>query len=240
MRLSLYSLLALLLLGFSATPAIAQRTIDGSGSAGSRTEAVNGIHEVSLSVPGTLVIEVGRETQLRIEGDNNIVAALVIVREGAELKIHAPQRTILRPNRPLRLHMGVASLEGVSLAGKGQIEAEGIRAGSFDASVAGSGSIVLVDLEVNSIEVIVAGSGGVVIDGRADILEISMAGSCNAHLDELVVSEADVSIAGSGNVFVNVTERLSASIVGSGDVRYTGEPHISRSIMGSGDVEPVR
>lgn len=242
MRLSLYSLLALLLLVGSATTAIAQRsqTIDGSGSPGSRNVAARGIHVVSLSVPGTLVIEVGREAPLRIEGDDNIVDALIVARDGDELRIRAPRRTSLRPNRPLRLYLGVASLDGVSVAGSGQIEAEGIRAGSFEASVAGSGSIVLGDLDANSVEVSVAGSGDVVIDGQADELEISIAGSGNAHLDGLAVNDADVSIAGSGNVFVNVNESLSASIVGSGDVRYIGEPHINRSIMGSGDVEPVR
>ena len=242
MRLSLYSLLALLLLGSYATPSIAQRsqTIDGSGSPGSRSEEAQGVHQISLSVPGTLVIEVGREAPLRIEGDDNIVDALIVERDGDELKIRAPRRTSLRPNRPLRLYVGVVSLEGVSVAGSGQIEAEGIRAGSFEASVAGSGSIVLGGLDANSVEVSIAGSGDVVIDGQADELEISIAGSGNAHLDELAVNEADVSIAGSGNVFVNVNESLSASIVGSGDVRYIGEPHINRSIMGSGDVEPAR
>ena len=242
MRLSLYSLLALMLLVGFATPSIAQRprTIDGSGSPGSRSVEARGVHEISLSVPGTLVIEVGREAPLRIEGDDNIVDALLMERDGMKLTIRAPRRTSLRPNRPLRLYVGVASLEAVSVAGSGQIEAEGIRGGAFDASVAGSGSIVLGDLDVNSVEVSVAGSGGVVMDGRADKLEISMAGSCNAHLDELVVNEADVSIAGSGNVFVNVNEHLSASIVGSGDVRYIGDPHINRSVMGSGNVEPAR
>ncbi|MCH7976946.1 MAG: DUF2807 domain-containing protein, partial [Bacteroidetes bacterium] len=184
MRLSLYSLLALLLLVGYATPSFAQRsqTIDGSGSPGSRSVEARGVHEISLSVPGTLVIEVGREAPLRIEGDDNIVDAIIVERDGDELKIRAPRRTSLRPNRPLRLYVGVASLQAVSVAGSGQIEAEGIRAGSFEASVAGSGSIVIGGLDANSVQVSVAGSGDVVMDGRADELEISIAGSGNAHL----------------------------------------------------------
>ena len=242
MRLTLYLVLALVLVSGCATPSIAQRsrTLEGSGSPGSRTEEARGVHEVSLSVPGTLVIEVGREAPLRIEGDANIVDALVIERHGDELEIRAPRRTDLRPNRPLRLRVGVASLEGVSVAGSGDIEASGISARSFDASVAGSGTIVLSGLDARSVEVSIAGSGDIEIDGRAEDLEVSIAGSGNADLEDLAVHEADISIAGSGDSRVNVRDRLSASIVGSGDVHYVGDPRISRSIMGSGDVEPAR
>lgn len=242
MRLFLYSLLTLVLVSGCTNHSIAQRsqTINGSGSPGSRTETISGIHEVSLSVPGTLVIEVGRETPLRIEGDDNIVEVLVIERNGSELEIRAPRRTSLNPNRPLRLHLGVASLEGVSVAGSGQIEAEGIHADAFNASVAGSGDIVIGRLDARSVEVSIAGSGDIVIDGQANNLEVSIAGSGNAHVDDLSVHEAEVSIAGSGDVRLNVSEHLSVSIVGSGDVRYVGDPHIDRSIMGSGDVKPLR
>ncbi|NNF56821.1 MAG: DUF2807 domain-containing protein [Rhodothermaceae bacterium] len=242
MRLSLYFLAVLLLVSGCATPSIAQRSraLEGSGTPGSRTEDARGVHDVSLSVPGTLVIEVGRDAPLRIEGDANIVGALVIDRDGNELEIRAPRRTNLRPNRPLRLRMGVASLESVSVAGRGQIEAAGISADDFDASVAGSGTIILGGLDARTVAVSIAGSGAITIDGQAEELDLSIAGSGDADVEDLAVYEADISIAGSGNAFVNVSELLSASIVGSGDVRYHGNPDIRRSVMGSGDIEPIR
>jgi len=242
MRLSLYTTFALLLISFSATPSSAQRsqTIECSGSPGSRTDATSGVHEVSLSVPGTLVIEVGSDAPLRIAGDDHIVAALVIERDGDALEIKAPRQTNLDPNLPLRLYVGVASLEGVSVAGSGQIEAEGIRADTFEASVAGSGDIVLGGLDARSVDVSIAGSGDIIIDGQASELGVSVAGNGDVLVADLIVREADVSIAGSGDVSVNASERLSVSIVGSGDVSYVGDPHIERSIMGSGDVEPAR
>lgn len=242
MRLSIASALVLTLLIGCGSPSIAQRsrTIDGSGNLGSRAEQAPGVRGVALSVPGTLVIEVGREAPLQIEGDDNIVEAMQVERHGDQLKIRAPRNTNLHTNRPLRLTLGVASLEDVSVAGSGSIEAANIHAGSFDASVAGSGSMVLRNLDARSVDVSIAGSGDITIDGQADELDLSIAGSGDADVSRLQVGYAEISIAGSGDALVNVSNHISASIVGSGDVRYTGNPEIDRSVMGSGDVERAR
>ena len=241
MRTSLaLSLLILLVLSGCATPSFAQRTLNGSGTAGSRTEDARGVRQVSLAAPGTLVIEVGRVAPLRIEGDENLVRALIVEQDGDELEIRTPRNTNFRPERPLRYRVGVASLDGVSLAGNGRIESDGIRAGTFSVNLAGSGEIVLGSLDARAVELNIAGSGDVTMDGEAEDLDVNIAGSGNANVLDLAVHEAEVNIAGSGDALINVSEHLQASIMGSGDVRYVGNPRIDRSVMGSGDVEPAR
>src|SRR5690606_8758388 len=232
----LFSLLGLLLLAGCFSTNVTSQTVRGNGRADTRTERADGVREVGLAIPGTLVIEVGREHDLRIEGDANIVEQIRVERRGDHLEIRAPRNVIFQPDRPLRLTLGVERLNGVSLAGSGRIEAAGVRAGGFDVSLAGSGTVRIRDLRAESVDVSIAGSGDVTLDGRTDGLDVSIAGSGNALLGNLAARDVDVSIAGSGDATVRAEARLAASIMGSGDVRYYGNPSIDRSVMGSGNI----
>src|SRR5690606_24688863 len=111
------------------------QTVEGSGNRGTRTESARGVHRVALAAPGTLVVEVGRAGDLQIEGDDNLVDRLVVEREDGRLTIRAPRNQTFEPSLPLRYRLRVASLDGVSLAGSGRIEAAGIDADAFGVEV---------------------------------------------------------------------------------------------------------
>lgn len=230
---------AVTLLGGCISVDVMSQTVEGSGTRGARTEHADGVRRVSLGAPGMLVVEVGRAGDLRIEGDDNLVERLVVEREGDELVIRTPRNTNFDPQLPLRYRVGVASLEGVAVAGSGRIEAAGIDTEDFEVEIAGSGDAVIGGLDARAVSVSIAGSGNAVLDGTADAVEVNIAGSGNAEAGELAVRDAEVNIAGSGDVTVRASERLDASIMGSGHVRYYGSPRIDRSVMGSGDIERV-
>jgi hypothetical protein len=234
-KLLLVPLAVLVLAGCTSADVIGQ-TIEGSGTAGTRTERAAGIHHLGLAAPGTLTIEVGRESDLRIEGDDNIVDRLIVERHGDELEIRTPNRTNLRPNRPLRYRIGVASLDGVDLAGSGRIEAAGVNADAFSVDVAGSGEVVIGGLRASSVDLDIAGSGTATLDGRADAVSVDIAGSGTADVGELDARTANVSVAGSGDTTLRVSDRLDVDIMGSGDVSYYGDPTVHRSVMGSGHI----
>ena len=228
--------LAVALLGGCTSIDVMSQTVEGSGARGDRSESADGVRRVSLGAPGTLVIEVGRTSDLQIEGDDNLVERLVIERDGDELTIRTPRNTSFEPDLPLRYRVGVASLDGVSVAGSGRIEAAGIDAATFEVDIAGSGDAVLGGVSARTVEVNIAGSGNATVDGAADAVEVNNAGSGNAEVGDLAVARAEVNIAGSGDVVVRASDRLGVNIMGSGDVRYYGNPSIDRSVMGSGDV----
>ena len=113
-------LLAVVVFGGCTTVDVMSQTVEGSGVRGTRTESARGVERVSLGAPGTLVIEVGREGDLEIEGDANLVERLVVEREGGRLSIRTPRNTNFRPDLPLRYRLRVASLDGVGVAGSGK------------------------------------------------------------------------------------------------------------------------
>ena len=239
LRLALVAPLALAALAGCLGSEWGGSAVEGSGVAGSRTVEVAGAEAVRLSVPGELTVTRGA-APLQIEGDDNLVERLEAEVGGTVLVVRAPRGESFRPERPLRMTVGIESLRGVEVAGSGSVVARGVRTDELAVSIGGSGDVRASGLEAGAVSVNIGGSGSVTLDGRADRLAVNVAGSGDVEAEGLAVSDAEVSIAGSGDVTVSPAARLDVSIMGSGDVRYAGSPEVTQSVMGSGDVAPLR
>lgn len=106
--------------------------------------------------------------------------------------------------------------KAISLAGSGDVTAQGLQGGDFAYSLAGSGN---------------ANLGGAVKHFNA-----SLAGSGDIIAKQLSCDTCRVSIAGSGDVTVSAKSRLDATIAGSSDVRYFGNPKVHTTVIGSGTI----
>lgn len=201
-----------------ASAVAAAETLTGSGTPATDTRNAAGARAVSLSVPGKLEIVAGDTGKLTMTGDDNILPAIETTVERGELRIRFRERGSLnvRMKTPLRMTLVVPSIEGISVAGSGDVVANGLDARKLALSIAGSGNIAL--------------------GGKAQSLEVQIAGSGDVKAGKLAARTASVSIAGSGDATVWAQESLSASVAGSGDVRYYGDPSVQRSVMGSGSI----
>lgn len=214
--------LRLLAAGFSLAAAFAgAETVTGSGNPATETRSVAGAHGVSMSVPGKLEIVIGDAEKLTINGDDNILPMLETPVERGELRIRFRDRgnVNLRFKTPLRMTLAVKSIDGIAIAGSGDVVANG--------------------LDARKLAVSISGSGNVTLGGKAQSLEAQIAGSGDVRAGKLEAKTASVSIAGSGDATLWARESLQASVAGSGDVRYYGDPTVQRSVMGSGSVRRV-
>jgi len=207
-------------LAFASALASAE-TLTGSGTPATDTRNVAGTRSVSLSVPGKLEIVVGDAEKLTLAGDDNVLPAIETTVDRGELRIRFRERGSLnvRLKTPLRMTLAVKSIEGISVAGSGDVLANALDARKLALSIAGSGNITL--------------------GGKAQALDVQIAGSGDVKAGKLEAKSASVSIAGSGDATLWARESLHASIAGSGDVRYYGDPSVQRSVMGSGSVRRV-
>ena len=207
-------------LAFAATLAAAE-TLTGSGTPATETRNVAGAHSVSMSVPGKLEIVLGDAEKLTVTGDDNILPVLETTVDRGELRIRFRERGHLNLHfkTPLRMTLAVKSLDGIMIAGSGDVVANALDARKLSLSISGSGNIVL--------------------GGKAQALDVQIAGSGDVKAGKLEAKSASVSIAGSGDATLWARESLNASIAGSGDVRYYGDPAVQRSVMGSGSVRRV-
>ena len=121
-----------------------------------------------------------------------------------------------RDQNPVSSNNLPVHLEGVAVAGSGEVTATGVAADSFDVEISGSGRVEPT--------------------GTADTLVVDISGSARYLGEDLEALVGTVRVSGSGEAVVNVADELDVDVSGSGGVQYIGDPTVTQSISGSGDI----
>jgi hypothetical protein len=181
------------------------------------TRPVADFTEVGVSAPVDVQVAIGDTHSLALEGDAETIARIETVVESGRLKIRArPGERNWSWNRKVTARVVARRIDGLAVAGSGDITATGIQG--------------------DSLKVSIAGSGDVRVGGKVEGLTASIAGSGDIRASELEAQRVKVTIAGSGDVTVRARQALSVNVSGSGDVRYYGDPAVEKTILGSGSV----
>ncbi len=128
------------------------------------------------------------------------------------------------------------SVNGLSLAGSGDITADNLQGDAVKIELAGSGNITVNTVTAKRIKSELAGSGDIVLAGKVDSGEHEIAGSGDLNASKLAHMNAKISIAGSGNADVNATGTVTSEIIGSGDINVTGGAKCTGSETGTGSL----
>lgn len=186
----------------------------GSGNVVTETRDVSGFEEIDVRGSGEVVVDVTGTESLTVEADDNILPLLETEVHGGVLVLSVESN--IDPTVGPKYTITAATLQGVSIAGSGDVTASAV--------------------DVDRLEVDIAGSGDVSPTGTAGELLVSIAGSGRYQGEDLVAATGSVNVSGSGNAVVNVTDELDVDIAGSGNVEYMGSPTLTQSISGSGEV----
>jgi hypothetical protein len=213
------------------------KKIKGNGKVVTENRNVSDYDEISVAGSFDVKLVSGQEGKLMIKAEENLLEYLITEVKDGDLKIKWKKGVSIRSNKEVLVTVPFKSIEGVSLAGSGDVFTEDvIEADKFKVALSGSGDIKL-RLKAIDVSSAVSGSGDIQLRGTTNSFKCSIAGSGDFHGYELTTKEADISIAGSGGVKVYVTEKLKGRIAGSGDIYYKGEPKIQDvKVSGSGSV----
>ncbi|MBN1581227.1 MAG: DUF2807 domain-containing protein, partial [Anaerolineae bacterium] len=127
--------------------------VRGSGRVVEQERDVSGFDQVALSGQGTLHIEVGRKTALRIEAEDNLMPYLETRVQGDRLTIGVRNGTILSTMRPIHYYLTVKDLDTLVLSGSGKIVAPDLQSDAFTVTVSGSGQVEMDDLEADDVHI---------------------------------------------------------------------------------------
>ena len=213
------------------------KSVKGSGVMKTEARNVSGFTSISMSIPGNVEVIQGSTEGVSIEGDDNIVPLVETVVEHGGLKIRFTEKNLSISAKTLRLVVNVKTVDGLSVAGSGDMHAAKLQSATLKASIAGSGDVSIASLDTDTLTVSIAGSGNFVAGGKAKSVETRIAGSGDLKIGKLEGNSVKVSIAGSGDATVWAKESLTISVAGSGDVRYYGDAKVSQSVAGSGSVK---
>jgi Putative auto-transporter adhesin, head GIN domain len=191
-------------------------TIQGSGKSTTETRNVSGFTTVELDGSGDLQLQQTGTESLTITADDNLLQYLTSDINNGRLKLGTKSGTNVRSSKPVLYTLTVKNLNGIVLAGSGNIGGK--------------------DLASDSMRIEIAGSGNITTSGSADHAELIVEGSGNYSGDSFKTKNARVEIDGSGGVIVAASDTLDVTINGSGSVEYIGDPKVTTTSHGSGTV----
>lgn len=208
--------------------------IQGSGEMTSETRDVSGFDEIVLEGSGTVTVEVTGTESLTIEAEDNLMSRLTSDVEDGRLVLGV--RGPIRATREIVYTITAATLEGIAIAGSGEVEVGDVTADTFTVEISGSGSVAVPFVETGDFVATVSGSGSIEAAGTTNGLDVEIPGSGTFSGEALEAATGTVTIAGSGNAVVNVSDKLDATVSGSGNIDYLGDPTVESTISGSGSI----
>ena len=221
------------------------------------TRPISDVSGVVLGIQGHMVIEVGEEESLVIEGEDNIIDDITSEVQNGVLYIKSRNNLPLRNLKPIYYYLTVKDLNKIVISSSGDIEAPDLQANHFSIILSSSGDLVMGDLETetlsaklsssgnvkmgmleaDSLDVNLSSSGGLdILGGEVNSQDIIISSSGSYHARELESETADVLLSSSGSATILVNDQLTANLTSSGDLRYLGSPEMDVSLSSSGHI----
>ena len=194
--------------------------ITGNGNLTTISRTTESYDEISVTGSFNVELVSGKEGNITINGDANIINHIVTEVKGSTLEIHFEKNNNYSYNSKLIITVPFEEISAVSLTGSGTIQSkECINAKKLDINFTGSGDG---NFNINSanLKLTLAGSGDLKITGTTQDLDAKVAGSGDIDCSKLEAQNADVNVAGSGDLKVNCSKDLTANVAGSGEIHY--------------------
>lgn len=196
--------------------------------------------EISTVGPQDVVVTLGDSFSVRAEGSPQALAILDATVVDGRLTIKPKDAHFNFYGWPesasATYYVTLPRLDGVAVAGSGDVTVDRIEGDSFDASIAGPGSLAIAAMKVGNANFSIGGQGDITVAGTARDTHVGIAGTGEVQGGGLSSDTASISIGGTGDVALTVQKEAKVSIMGTGDVDISGPGRCSVTQMGRGDV----
>jgi hypothetical protein len=211
--------------------------IKGNGNVVTVKRTTQDYDGVSVGGSFDVILVKGKEGNITIEGEENIIRYIETEVSGNTLKVKYEKNINIRTTKRLTVTIAYQDLDMISLGGSGNISCNNlIKADDLKVSLGGSGNITL-EVDANEVSSNIGGSGNIKLSGNSNEMTSSIAGSGSIKAYDLETDTLYATIAGSGSIRTTVKTKIKAKVVGSGSIYYKGNPkHIDTKSVGSGDV----
>lgn len=215
--------------------------IYGNGNVVTQERSIDGIKGVRVRGSLDVYLSQGPTTSVKLEGDQNLLDYLEVVKSGDIVEVSTREGFNLRPTKDLKIYVTAPVLNEFYINGSGDIKSQTkiTDSSSIISKISGSGDIAM-DVNAPSVEASISGSGDIALKGNTRNFKASISGAGDIKCFDLLSETTSVDIAGSGDAQVFASRQLNADIKGAGDVQYRGGPTVNQSIHGSGSVTKVQ
>lgn len=196
----------------------------------------------AIAVSGWFNVDLvnGKEGQLSLEGESNLLEYIVTEVKNGKLIIKTENNVNLKPSdwsNGIRITVPVESISAISLSGSGDIMGKTtIKTDDLETNMSGSGDITL-DVDANTLDASMSGSGDITFSGTTTDFTATISGSGDIKAFDLEADNVKATVSGSADIKVTANKMLEARVSGSGDIRYRGNPErLDTKTSGSGDI----
>jgi hypothetical protein len=231
---------AALLAACTVATGVTAQTIVGSGKVIEAARPLTGYTRIVITGPVDVVYTAGAADKVVVHGDDNLVPLVETRIEEGNLIVGLRGPVSLTTRNKLEVRVTGKQLDGVLLRGSGDVRADRVKAGIFEATLLGSGDVAIDAIDADTVALSSSGSGEFRAAGKAAKFGLVIGGSGEVRADQLQAEDVAVRISGSGDAHVHATGTLQVDIAGSGDVSYRGNPKVSQRVSGSGEVQKLR
>jgi hypothetical protein len=230
----------------------------GNGHLVTETRPLRGFTGVEIALPFDATVREGRDFQVKVRVDENLLPLLKTELKGDTLKVYFDHGAS-HVDDDAKVEITLPDLRAVAAAGSGDVSATGGRrkdlslalAGSGDLSysgpaanlrvgTAGSGSVrVQLNGDAEGVEIGSKGSGDVTVEGgHARELVVATAGSGSIRAEDLTARDGKLATSGSGDIEVRLEGgHASFAVAGSGGITWHGSANVDQQARaGSGEI----
>ena len=212
--------------------------ITGSGQIADRTESLPSFSQLKIDdVIGTIRIKQGKESQILINGDDNIIDKIEwSLNNNDELKIgiedginnHSLSTLIIVITTPKITEVSISSISKVFIDNK-------IETPYFKINLEGAGSFYADSLYTNNLTCSLEGVGKVNLGGKANQTHLQLEGAGKIDASGLETDSLVARLEGVGAIRCNPVDFLDASLDGVGKITYKNKPKsMQSSVNGMG------
>ncbi len=216
------------------------KTIKGNGNTVSIDRSLGEYDEIAVSGWFDVDLVDGKEGELTIEGEENLLEHIITEVQNGKLVIKQENGVNLKPSSwedGIRIIVPVESIDAVNLSGSGDIVGKiTLKASGFKTAMSGSGDITL-DLDTESVSAAMSGSGDMNLSGKTVDFDATISGSGDIKAYDLIADNVEATVSGSADIKVTANKMIKARVSGSGDISYRGNPEkVDTKTSGSGDI----
>ncbi|MCC6454747.1 MAG: DUF2807 domain-containing protein [Caldilineaceae bacterium] len=235
-------------------------SLQGSGNMITEGREVSNFEEVEVCCGMQLLLTQGDREQLTLEAEDNIMPEIETIVRGRTLTVRfrpAFGSFGIRTSRPVRVHLEMPTIHGITISGGGSLDTETIESdqirvtfsggsrgmiGTLEAETgaletSGGSELRIESLTADSLDTEASGGGGVTIRaGTATKQEVTASGGAHYRAAGLESEVARLEVSGGSEAAVWVTESLDVGASGGSSVEYTGNPTIDQEASGGSSI----
>ncbi|MFT6994738.1 MAG: hypothetical protein ACJA1P_001476 [Maribacter sp.] len=216
------------------------KKIKGNGDKATIERSTGDYDEIAVSGWFDVDLVDGKEGQLILEGESNLLEYITTEVKNGKLYIKTENNVNLKPSdwkNGIYITVPVEKISAISLSGSGDIVGKTtIKTEKLETAMSGSGDITL-NVEASAVSASMSGSGDITLSGNTTDFSATISGSGDIKAFDLEADNVEATVSGSADIKVTANKMLNARVSGSGDITYRGNPEkLDTKTAGSGDI----